>query len=183
MPAIGATLAGFVVPLAAWYLAVLAVAGSFYSDETARFGHFVWLGEAVSDGPGAIRLRSLLHLKKHLVATETAAWPTVALCALAVATAALAGVRRRTLEGEAHLVLTASAITLPLLSLFLALLASHPTRLAWSIVPPLLVATSVLLGSARARMRPLGRRTLDLGLSVWSIGWVVWELRSGYPLT
>jgi hypothetical protein len=179
---VAAVLAGFAAPLLGWYLTVVAVAGSFYSDETARFGHLVWVAEAIADGAAAFELRFLLHLRKQLAAVATADVHVVALLTVAASLAMLSGVRRRTLAPEARRMLLAAGIALSLLFLFLTLLGSHPTRLAWSIVPPMLVATGVLLGSARERLRPWERRALDLSLSTWSIAWLVWEMRHGYPL-
>jgi hypothetical protein len=172
---------GFVVPLVAWWAVVVASAGSFYSDETARFRHVVWIVDAARMGWDALGNAVAAHLRQQARSAWTATWHLAALLAAALVLAGAQGARLAALDGAARRTLAGVAITMPIFFVFLTSLGRHPTRLGWNLAPLLLLAAAVLIDRARRRMGRRGRTVLDAAVSAWALGWLVWEFRSGYP--
>lgn len=137
------------VPIVAWVATCLATAGSYYSPEVSDFRQFVWILDALHHG-------NLGHAFTHNIDRYALRLRQVALLPAALALGAAlaglcAGVRWSTLGIERRQTLVATGITTTFVVLFYGLQGYYQPRLAWSIVPPLVVVFGVVMSAIAER--------------------------------
>jgi hypothetical protein len=137
------------VPIVAWVATCLATAGSYYSPEVSDFRQFVWILDAIHQG-------NLAHAFTHNINRYALRLRQVALLpaalALGAAVAGLcAGIRWSTLGEQRRQTLVATGITTTFVVLFYGLQGYYQPRLAWTIVPPLVVVFGILMSAIAER--------------------------------
>lgn len=152
-----ALLAAFALPVVAWMAFVVSRTGSFYSHEVARYRQFVWLADSAARGPQAFATALAHNLGEYVqVLGRVAAFPALVIAALVLA-AHLLGSRRG--AGEHARRAGVAVVVYLLVSVpFFGLMGFYASRLAWTVVPALLVVMAMeteALRQALGHRRPL----------------------------
>lgn len=128
-----------VAPYAAWMAMVTARTGSFYNHEVAAYRQFIWMGDCAAAGVDACLPVVAANFRMFF---NTAA-PVVAIPLLLVVLSVMANQH----WGQPVAVLPARralqqsiALTFVITLTFLALMGFYVPRLAWLLVPPLVLA-------------------------------------------
>lgn len=152
----GALLAAFALPIVAWMAFVVSRTGSFYSHEVARYRQFVWMADAAAHGPEAFAAALAHNLGQYAqVLGRVAAFPALVIAALVLAAHLLGGSRRGGAGEHARRAGVAVLVYLLVSVPFFALMGFYANRLAWTVVPALLVMMAMETESLR---QALGRR-------------------------
>lgn len=175
-----ALLVGFFAPVAAWMALVIARTGSFYSQEIDLFRQFVWISDFFrSGGPGSLGPELMMNLFYFgEVLAPVVAFPLSVL--------SIAIVVRRTLANEPSAGAASGNLSRPVLWFivadvtFFALLGTYETRLAWSVVPAILVLLAVEIRRIEGLLPGVRRALLHGAVFAVSAGYsAYWILRSG----
>ncbi|MDF2774728.1 MAG: hypothetical protein K0S86_4228 [Geminicoccaceae bacterium] len=176
---VAALLAGFALPIGAWSAVLVARTGSVYSHEVATYRQFVWIRDSSERGADVFGS----ELMRNFVAYATSLQTVTAFCIFA-----LVGVRvvayafRIAREPGAQEAITARAIICYMVAntSFYALLGRPPTRLVWTIVPPILVLLGYEIGQLETALRGRARVALTATVAVLTAGYVVyWFVKPG----
>ncbi|HEU0298235.1 MAG TPA: hypothetical protein VFR37_02250 [Longimicrobium sp.] len=173
-----ALLAAFALPIAAWTAFVVARTGSFYSHEIVRYRQFVWLADAAATGPAAFLATLAANLGQYaMVLGRVAAFPALVVTVLALALHLPGGARRP----EGHPRRAAAVLVYLLVGIpFFALMGFYATRLAWTVVPALLVVIALETEALRQALGP--RRSLvTAAASVLALCHTAFWVMSPYP--
>ena len=127
----------FAAVVGAWVVVVEAVSGGFYNHEVRVYRQFVWIVDAIRGGDIGAAVARNLHL--FIDTTIPVVWLPVAVLAVI----ALCSMRAPLSAGSRQR-LAGAAIGFASAALFYAPLGLYASRLSWSLVPPVLVATGVL---------------------------------------
>lgn len=168
-------------PMALWYVFVLASTGDFHASETRDNGMLIWMFDALSVGPGALaaRLFDNAHVlinqaKPQAVAIAAAALLTL-LAVIATAGRSLAVLRR------AGGVVIAGLFVSALVLIFYTCVGWLVHRLAYAMLPPLIVAIGALAVAAVGELPPYGRRALASAYLVLVLAQMVFEVVKDGP--
>ncbi len=172
-------LAAFAAPIALWIGFVVLRTGSFYSHEVAKYRQFVWMADALAQGLPTF----LVDLGRNLAVYSgmlitVALFPCLLLAAALLARLTVSGppgVSRRDKTGR-------FAVRVYLLAAlpFYGLLGYYATRLAWSLVPAILLLLGLELQRLDAAVKGRPRLVLEAGLVALSALYVVyWVVRAG----
>jgi hypothetical protein len=172
-------LAVFFMPLAAWIAFVTARTGAFYSEEIARFRQFVWLADAAFRGVGPFGRAVSENLSTYLTMLVAVVIAPVLMLGVTVAAARIAGDRSRPTDRERA---TARAIAVYLLVdvLFFAFMGFYRTRLAWTIVPALLLILGREIGRFERAVPARAGLAVKMGVVGIALGYsAYWFARAG----
>ena len=174
-----ALLAGFALPIVGWFALVRGVSGKFYSGELVVYRHFVWIADSFQAGNLKPRFIASMSIFLSHCRAVTAA-PLALLAGVLVLTRILGAPLRITLHDAAP-TLVAAAITAAVGFVFLALLGLYLDRLAWNLVPPILVASAAVATEAVRHMTPAKARAFALVLVASSAAWLGYEVQKTGP--
>jgi hypothetical protein len=157
----GAATLSFVLPPLVWIAYVRHVAGAFYSHEVDGYRQFVWMADSWSRGGYQAFLMALAHNTRIYVpqVLQVLVVPAVVVAIAVVVVAAVPHAARTTLRMEG-LTVFACSVTFALDFVFFWALGYYAVRLTWSIVPPLLVASGIIVVGSTARLSVAARRLL-----------------------
>lgn len=138
-------IAAFFAPILIWIVIVTLRVGAFYSPETQRYHEFVWLYQRISDGPGVYAA---------LVAKNVKTYAQFALHASMIPALLIAGLVvfffRKTANGYASRpesdTRAAVIYFMAADSAFYVSMGFYAERIAWTIVPAVLVVLGLQLG-------------------------------------
>ena len=172
-------LALFFLPLAAWIAFVTARTGAFYSEEIARFRQFVWLADGAFRGIGPFGTAVSENLSTYLTMLAEVVIGPALMLGVAIAAARIAGGRSRPTDRERP---TARAIAVYVLVdvLFFAFLGFYRTRLAWTIVPALLLILGREIGRLERTVPARAGLAVKMGVVGIAVGYsAYWIARAG----
>jgi hypothetical protein len=162
-------LVSFFAPLLLWMGIVVLRTGSFYSPETRIYHEFVWLYQRLGDGPVAYaRLVAKNFLTYVDYAVHASLTPVVLIACLVVFffRASVQGYLSRQDDDTRKAVIFFIAADV----IFYASMGFYAERIAWTIVPALLVVLGLQLGLAADRLTGHRRSVFRLGESIIAIG-------------
>jgi hypothetical protein len=172
-------LALFFLPLAVWIAFVTARTGAFYSEEIARFRQFVWLADAAFRGIGPFGTAVSENLSTYLTMLGAVVIGPALMLGVAVAAARIAGGRSRPTDRERA---PARAIAVYVLVdvLFFAFMGFYRTRLAWTIVPALLLILGREIGRLERAVPARAGLAMKMGVAGVALGYTAyWIARAG----
>lgn len=165
-------IASFFAPFLIWMTVVIARTGTFYSPETQRYHEFVWLYEQLPKGVVAYSL---------LVAKYLSSYVGFAVHAVTIPMLLIAGLLlvfyRETTSGrlvranmDTRLAVLYYAIAN---ASFYASMGFYAERLAWTIVPGVLLILGLQAGIVDAELEGRRRTLFRLGAAVTGIGYAL----------
>jgi hypothetical protein len=158
-------------PFAIWYFLVRSVTGDFYHHDIK--GKALWIGQVLSqEGVIATARRMIEHMR---LLAGLAAWQSIGVAAALVWVLAVTVERLRSLAVlRPALPVIVIAIMVGALHLgFYASFGHLASRLAYSVVPPIIAITGTLACLAAPQLSPYARRVLALGLVLIAIVQIV----------
>ena len=165
------------LPYAAWAVMLRAMTGRYYSHEVAAFRQFVWIADCAK--------LSMEHCLP-VVGTNLQQFFNAASAVLIVPLLLLGGCRiasyvwpvaSRGSRDRLRAIGVATAITFAVTAVFLAAMGFYRQRLAWLLVPPLLVMVALELQAFRLAIARPRRWLLDTGVLA-SLSVYLWILMS-----
>jgi hypothetical protein len=167
---------GFALPNFLWIGVCLAVAGSFYVDETTKYWEFTWAAHAVRQGVASLAS----YWWSVTVLTLQATLPTVGPVAMATLLAWFTAIATGTRVAVGQITtMVASILVLGLSVVFLDLLGYYASRISYMLVPILLVILVGLIAAVKDRRRHLGRTLEGLIVMAAVVNAVVVVIRHG----
>jgi len=153
-----------VLPFAVWVALLRAVTGRFYSHEIEAFRQFVWIADCVKIGA---------ELCVPVIGINLQHFFNAASAVLIVPFLLLGGCRiagfiwpaaSRVPQDRRRAIGLAIAVTFAVTAVFLAAMGFYRQRLAWILVPPVLVAVALELQTIRLAITRPRRWVFDLGV-------------------
>lgn len=167
---------GFALPNLLWIVLCLAVAGSFYVDETRKYWEFTWAAHTAKQGVAAFAR----YWWSVTVLTLQVTLPTAAAAAIATLLAWLAAIATGTRVAAAQVAtMVASVLILALSVGFLDLLGFYTSRISYMLVPVLMVILVGLVAALKDRRRHLGQALEGLIVLAAVVNALVVVLRHG----
>jgi hypothetical protein len=164
--------ASFLAPFLVWMSVIVAKTGSFYSPETQRYHEFVWIYEQLPKGIVVYSLLVAKNVSSYVgFAVHAITIPMLLIAALLLVfyhqttTGRLVNAQmdtRRTVLFYA----IANAV-------FYASMGFYAERLAWTIVPAVLVILGLQAGIVDAELTGRNRRLFRIGTAVVAIGYAL----------
>lgn len=169
----------FFLPMALWVLYVRAQAGSFYSHEVVAYRQFIWLYDSFLKGFTMF----WVDIGKNLVAFVNVLAPVLAFPALMLVfvhgLSITLGISRN-LSRHESCVYRAVFITLLVSLPFYALMGFYATRLAWALVPPLVIILALEGEGLICALKGSQRFFIQACLTGTTIGYMLyWVLKAG----
>ena len=164
--------ASFFAPFLIWVSVVIAKTGAFYSPETQRYHEFVWIYEQLPKG---------LVVYSLLVAKNVSSYVGFAVHAVTIPMLLIAGLLlvfyRETTSGrlvranvDTRLAVVFYAIAN---TTFYASMGFYAERLAWTLVPAVLVILGLQAGIVDSELTGLRQRLFRVGTAVVAIGYAL----------
>lgn len=179
LPRVTTLLAGFALPIGAWSAVLVARTGSVYSHEVATYRQFVWIHDSSERGADVFGSELMRNFAAYATSLQTVtAFCVVALVGVRITAYALRIAR----EPGVQEAITARAIIWYMVAntTFYALLGRPPTRLVWTIVPPILVLLGYEIGLLETALKGRARVVLTASVAVLTAVYVAyWFVKPG----
>jgi hypothetical protein len=163
------------LPTWAWIRYVTAKTGEFFSQELAM-GQIVWMKDAWKEGPLVLAVKWWEHLRDLLKLAGPQAWPVVALLALAGVVMTVRGRSVTAALRQAGPVATVCVAVSALAAAFYTCVGLINERLAFTVVPALLVLGGVLLVALTRGLTKREARWLAAAACVVAVAQGVWSV-------
>jgi hypothetical protein len=165
-------IASFLAPFLVWVAVLIVKTGTFYSPETQRYHEFVWIYEQLPNGLVAYALLAAKHLSSYVgFAVHAVTIPMMLIAAL------LLVFYRETTSGRlvSGNMDTRRAVMFYAIAnaTFYASMGFYAERLAWTIVPAVLVILGLQAGIVDAELTGRKRTLFRLGAAVVAIGYAL----------
>jgi hypothetical protein len=163
-----------------WIVVCRAVAGSYYNEELTTYHEFVWLVERVAPGdPGRFeRVKSFTLFTVREVLDAAA--PMLLALAAVVAVAVLARVRLVPADGRERSTVVGAGLAVLCALAFCWAIGIYTPRLAYHLVPAVLLLIGWVAARAAARAARLAL-ALDVALVGLALIWIAYEVTKHGP--
>lgn len=170
----------FLLPILGWAAFVKWQAGDFYSHEIVAYRQFIWIIQALREGPAAFLDQLTRFSGLFSTVVVKAAWLPLLATGLVMGVSAARRVPAVAEEKVRHTtaaVLFYEWVAVP----FYALMGFYATRLAWALVPPLLLILTVQTQRLLESLDKTPSRAVGAGLFLLSIVCLLYQVLSAGP--
>jgi hypothetical protein len=167
-----------ILPSVLWYLFVRFTTGDFFHFEMAQ-GEVVWMADAWTKGADVFARTWLFNAWQLLAAAAPQAVPVLILAVLTAA-AAFRGSRTVALSSVSPAIAVGLYVSVAMLG-FYASVGWIVDRLAYPMVPPLLVAAATVAVVVSLRLDGRGRRGLAIGAMVLAMAQIAYAVAKDGP--
>jgi hypothetical protein len=165
-------IASFFAPFLIWMTVIIAKTGAFYSPETQRYHEFVWLYEKLPTGLVTYSLLVAKNVSSYVgFAVHAVSIPMLLIAALLLlfyretTTGRLVNANMDTRRAVIFYAITNA--------IFYASMGFYAERLAWTIVPAVLVILGLQAGIVDAELTGTKRTLFRIGAAVVAIGYAL----------